>query len=826
MGPEGGIGLPTPVSELVDRETEIGEVLSLLRTSRLITLTGPGGIGKTRLAIAVARAALDAADDPGLAEFADGGAAFVPLAGLGPADHPVRAVAAALDISGIEGVDAEGARAEQHLVDALRRRGLLLVLDNCEHQLEPAAGLALKLLTSCRRLTVLATSREPLGVPGETVWTVPPLSHPVTISRGGDDRTGERPADRTETQPAIDAEWAARYGAVRLFTLRATQASRSFQLTDANARAVASICRRLDGIPLAVELAAARVRALSVEEIEARLSDRFALLSGPFRFAETRHRTLRTSVEWSHQLLTEDEQELFAYLSVFSGGWTLEAAEAIYPTALEHLARLVDKSLVAVEPTPHGPRYSMLETIRAYAADQLARLGRTAEVSTAHAAYFLHLSESVSAHFYSHGQVKAFSLLDAEINNLRAAGRWFLAVREPEAAEAALRMAAALWDFYCCRCHLSEGIRFARGALSGARDVVSPTVGRARARATLGLGALLQLHGDAFDSIPVFRRAVELARAESDLVTEAYALRILAMNSWLNGDPDGDAAALTDRAKAVADASGSLWHRAFAGQILTTVHGFASPEAEEQMRTVWLLHEKAGDRRLLSYLRVIRAFHALGGADDRGTVTMLNEAYQDFHTVGDRYGRLLALSTRLLAQVRWNGDTRVAAMLIGKCESAYSGIGSGPLSVFREGIAAAAATIRSTLGEDLYAEAVRSGVQLTWDGLAVALAEEVECWDADRREPDGEADVVEASVAADSIQVADRTHGSVGDLAVLTPRERQIAGQVALGLTNRRIAADLVISERTVDTHVQRVLAKLGLANRVQLATLLAARGE
>src|SRR5512139_2903738 len=177
MGPEGGTGLPTPVSELVGRETEIDELLRLLRTSRLITLTGPGGIGKTRLAVAVARAALDAADDPGLAEFSDGGAAFVPLADLGPAEHPARAVAAALDISGIKGVEAESAHAEQHLVDALRRRGLLLVLDNCEHRLEPVAGLALKLLTSCRRLTVLATSREPLGVPGETVWTVPPLSH-------------------------------------------------------------------------------------------------------------------------------------------------------------------------------------------------------------------------------------------------------------------------------------------------------------------------------------------------------------------------------------------------------------------------------------------------------------------------------------------------------------------------------------------------------------------------------------------------------------------------------------------------------------------------
>jgi non-specific serine/threonine protein kinase len=820
MGPEGGTGLPTPVSELVDREAEIAEILRLLRTSRLITLTGPGGIGKTRLAVAVARAALDAADDPGLAEFADGGAAFVTLADLGPAEHPARAVAAALDIAGIEGVEAESSQAEQHLVDALRRRGLLLVLDNCEHRLESVAGLALKLLTSCRRLTVLATSREPLGVPGETVWTVPPLSHPATISLGGDDQTAERPADRSEAGTVTDAEWASSYGAVRLFALRATQASRSFQLTDANARTVASICRRLDGIPLALELAAARVRALSLEEIEARLSDRFALLSGPLRFAETRHRTLRTSVEWSHQLLTEDEQDLFACLSVFSGGWTLAAAEALRPTALEHLSRLVDKSLVAVEPTPHGPRYSMLETIRAYAADQLARLGSSAEIRTAHAAYFLRFAETVSARFYSAGQAEAFAVLDAETNNLRTAGRWFLSSPDPASAEDALRLAAALWDFYCCRCHLAEGIRFARAALSAARGVISPTVGRARARATVGLGALLQLQGNGFDSVPVFREAVELARAESDLATEAYALRILSMNSWLNGDPDGDAAALTDRAQAVAEASGSVWHRAFAGQTLATVRGLSSPEAEELMDTVWHLHVLTGDRRLLSYLRVIKAFHALGGSDDRGTISMLNEAYQDFHTVGDRYGRLLALSTRLMAQVRWNGEARLAAMLIGKCESAYAGIGSGPLSVFREGIAGAAGTTLAALGADRYAEGIRAGAQLTWDGLALALAEETERWD--------EAAQIPAGDRVFPGRTAELAPPVLNVLNVLTPREQQIAGQVALGLTNRRIAADLVISERTVDTHVQRILAKLSLSNRVQLATLLIgrARGE
>jgi non-specific serine/threonine protein kinase len=492
----------------------------------------------------------------------------------------------------------------------------------------------------------------------------------------------------------------------------------------------------------------------------------------------------------------------------------MEAAEALCADAVHLLTRLVDKSLVTVELTPAGPRYSMLETIRAYAADELEQDGLTGKLRSAHAAYFLHLTESVSTLFYSPGQAEAFALIDVELNNIRAAGRWLTV--DPECAEDALRLAAALWDYYCCRCHLAEGIRYARATLAGARDVVTPTITRTRARASLGLGALLQLQGDSFESVPVFRQAIELARLSEDLVTEAYALRILSMNSWLIGDPDGDAAELTDRAQAVADASGSLWHRAFAGQTLATVRSLASPEAEERMAAVWRLHEQTGDLRLLSYLRIIKSFHALGGGEDLGTIEMLNAAYQDFHTVGDRYGRLLALSTRLLAQTQWNGDARIAAMLIGKCESAYAGIGSGPLSIFAEGIASAAVTVRAALGEDRYVEALRIGARLTWDGLSHALAEEVVRWHEGPLVPDAEMIGSEDDGPPQASNVLDG----------LTPREKQIAGQVALGLTNRRIAADLVISERTVDTHVQRILAKLGLANRVQLAILLAGQRD
>ena len=974
MGQDGGIGLPTPVSELVDRESEIDEVRSLLRTSRLITLTGPGGIGKTRLAIAAAAAALGADGSPDPDPELTDGAVFVPLAELAAGVDVARAVAAALDLSGLEGVGDDTADAEKHLVEVLRRRGLILVLDNCEHRLEATAALALRLLTGCRRLTVLATSREPLGLPGETVWTVPPLSHPATVGRdlsgaspGGpgdvhagrhgagpaissgissaigpdissgissgigpdteetdadtetdadaEERAADHLPDGIEAAPVRDAAWAAQYGAVRLFTLRAKQAAGSFHLTDANARTVASICRRLDGIPLALELAAARVRALSVEEIEARLSDRFALLSGPFRFAETRHRTLRTSVEWSHQLLTPEEQELFAGLSVFSGGWTLHAAKgAIGPSAVDILTRLVDKSLVTVEPTPDGRRYSMLETLRAYAADELERAGRTAQMRERHAAYFLELAERLNPRFYGPGQAQAFHTLDVEINNIRTAGRWFLA--DPALAAEGLRLAAALWDFYCCRCHLGEGVRFARGALAHAdrAGLVEPSV--TRARVVLGLGALLELQGKGFEAMHALREAVRLAQLCDDPTTESYALRILAVNTLMIGDPEGDTAELADRAQDLAKRSGDLWQQAFASHMPVLIHD-GEPDPE-RVAASWRLTSGTGDRRLLAYLRVMMSFNELGGGRAPETISTLNAAYQDFQDVGDRYGRLLALSTRLLAHLRWDEDARVAAMLIGKCEAAYAGIGSGPLAVFAEQIAQAAAQVRSKLGDEAYAAAVQAGSKLTWERMARALSDEVrlgaECWEPDcpfgthgahsaygdsdahqevlsasesssgshhasrgphassgsysstavdspaarargapgpeapglsgppgrapaaasaAASPTAAAVAVVAPVAApraghhDSLAGPDRPErGAAAILSTLTPREQEIAGQVALGRTNRRIAEDLVISERTVDTHVQRILAKLGVANRVQLATLLAGRRE
>jgi predicted ATPase len=341
-----------PLSSFVGRERELQEIKRLLGRTRLLTLTGPGGVGKTRLALAAAR---ELQRD---AVFADG-LWLVGLAPLADAALVPQEAAAAL------GVREE---AERPILGTLREavhtRRLLLMLDNCEHLVEACADLADALLRGCPLLTILATSREPLNIAGETVWPVPPLSIP---------------SQPESPQPERLLE----YEAIRLFVERAQAANPAFALTDMNASAVAEICTRLDGLPLAIELAVARVRLLGADQIAARLADRFRLLTSGTRTASARHQTIRALVDWSYDLLPDQERTVFCRLGVFAGDWSLIAAEAVCggdgiepSSVLELLGHLVDKSLVTVQPPAPGTgrevRYRLLETLRHYALERLA----------------------------------------------------------------------------------------------------------------------------------------------------------------------------------------------------------------------------------------------------------------------------------------------------------------------------------------------------------------------------------------------------------------------------------------------------------------------
>jgi predicted ATPase len=360
--------LPLALSTFIGREREVDELKRLVNDTRLLTLTGPGGAGKTRLAVAVAHEVVESFED---------GVWWVGLASLSDSDVVPQAVASAIGVR-----EAPWRSPADALVEDLETKDLLLILDNCEHLIDACAALADALLRTCPGLKILATSREALSIGGERLWIVPSLSLP-------------------DPGQGADAQKLGRYEAIRLFVERAKGTVSSFELTEENAPAVAQLCRRLDGVPLAIELAAARTNVLSASQISARLEDSLMLLAGTDRTAPTRQRTLRGTLDWSYELLGENERKLFGRLSVFAGGWTLEAAEAVgagegveEEEVLELLSGLVDKSLVVAEAGPEGvSRYRMLEPVRQYARERLEGRGEADAARRRHAAFFLALAE-------------------------------------------------------------------------------------------------------------------------------------------------------------------------------------------------------------------------------------------------------------------------------------------------------------------------------------------------------------------------------------------------------------------------------------------------
>lgn len=467
--PEGNVSrhnLPVPRSSFVGRAREMVDVKRELTMTRLLTLTGAGGSGKTRLALEVAR------DVAGL--YPDG-VWLVELAPLSEGELVPQAVARVLDVR-----EQPGRPLTDALVEALSSRELLLILDNCEHLVEAAAHLVDHLLDTCSRLRILGTSREPLSIQGEVVWQVKPLSLPD----GG-----------------ASVQSLMHYEAVRLFVDRARLRLPSFELTKGNAGAVARVCHKLDGIPLAIELATARMGALAVEQVAQRLEISLDVLSGANRTAEARQQTLRATLDWSHNLLTEAEQELFRRLSVFAGGWTLEAAEAVcsggdisetervsHPPVLDQLAGLVDKSLVVAE-TGMGSaaRYRMLEPIRQYARERLKE-SEEEQVRRRHAVFFLALAEAAEPQLRGISQATWLEHLECEHDNFRAALSWAL---ENGEVDLGLRLGGALGDFWHVRGYLNEGRQWLEDAL--ANQDASSAFAQVRALAHAGYLAWAQI---------------------------------------------------------------------------------------------------------------------------------------------------------------------------------------------------------------------------------------------------------------------------------------------------------------------------------------------
>ena len=522
--------LPIPLTDLIGRTQEIEEVTGWLRRGRLVTLLGTGGVGKTRLAIAAAEAALP--------QFA-AGVWFVDLAPLSAPSLVPEAVAKALGIS-----DEAGRSAEEWLAEALAASSLLLVLDNCEHVLDACAALSSHLLSACPHLRVLTTSRQVLGVPGEQAYAVPSLRLPPQERLGPE-------ADPAYAEKNVLA--LLEYGSVRLFTERATQTSPSFRLTRRNAESVVEICHRLDGIPLALELAAARVRSLSPQEICARLEDRFRLLVVGNRAAAPRHQTLRAVIDWSYGLLSVPERSLLHRLSVFAGGWRLESAEAVCAGSsgegvlepwevLALLTGLTEKSLAFAEMTRVGTdgvtRYRLQETVRQYARTRLVECGEEEAVRGRHRDEFLHLAERANPEMQGPGQTAWLDRLEEEHDNLRASLAW--EEQSAAGAEAGLRLAGSLCWFWSVRGHLSEGRQWlgralARTEVGAARPdgVMGGEATAARGKALNGAGRLACNQGDYAVAQALLEESLTLYRQlgnQTGIAASLGSLGVVALN--------------------------------------------------------------------------------------------------------------------------------------------------------------------------------------------------------------------------------------------------------------------------------------------------------
>jgi predicted ATPase/DNA-binding SARP family transcriptional activator len=423
--------LPVQLTSFVGRQAEMAEVRGLLQTSRLLTLSGPGGTGKTRLALEVATTLLD--------EYLHG-VWLVELAPLADPALVTQTIAATL------GVREQPRRTIQDvLIDYLRTKTMLLILDNCEHLIETCAQMADTMLRAAPGLKIVASSRESLGIAGETSYRVPSLPLPDVQA------------------PSLDA--LSHNDCVRLFVDRALAAYPRFRLKEKNALAIADICRRLDGIPLALELAAARVAVFSPEEIALRLDDRFRLLTSGSRTALERHQTLRALIDWSYDLLSDEERRVFRQLSVFAGGWTFEAAEAICSEldVLKQLTLLVNKSLVMVDEHAEGRRYRLPETIRQYARDTLFEAGEAEQIRDRHVAFFIRLAEAAEPKLRGAEQLAWLDRVETEHDNMRTALVWSL---ESGKSEGTLRLAGALAYFWELRGYWSEGPKWLNDALA------------------------------------------------------------------------------------------------------------------------------------------------------------------------------------------------------------------------------------------------------------------------------------------------------------------------------------------------------------------------
>lgn len=500
--------LPAQLTSFIGREQEIAEAQSVFSSTRILTFIGPGGTGKTRLSLQVAAEQIP--------EFKDG-VWLIELAQLTDSNYLLSAIASMFHLRELQGVPLIDT-----VTDYLRGKQLLLVLDNCEHLIETCAQLSEHFLQACPNLKIITSSREALGIDGETVYRVPSLSLPQDAEDLHDVR-----------HLTYDLM---RYEATRLFAERAIKANPQFTLTKENAPAVTQICKRLDGIPLAIELAAVRVKLFTPQQIAERLDDRFKLLTGGSRTALPRQQTLRALIDWSYLTLNEMEQDVLRRLAVFSGGWTFDAAESVAGEieVMDGLSGLVNKSLVNVEEKEGESRYRYLETIRQYAMEKLLESGDAVNARNRHLTHFMEYSRRAEENFGTAQRLLWVNRLEMEHDNLRSALGWALESNP----ESALQMVCSLAVFWLSRSYMSEGCSWCQAAISRAEalSLTGPNMDQTRARAYSALAMLSITRGDHQTGQLAARQAVALAHQLDDPLQLARALDALGISYAFLGD--------------------------------------------------------------------------------------------------------------------------------------------------------------------------------------------------------------------------------------------------------------------------------------------------
>ncbi len=759
--------LPGELSSFVGRGRELAEVKRLLSSAHVITLTGPGGIGKSRLALRAARR---------LGRHFPDGVWWVELAELDDPDLLPYALARAMRVQ-----ERLGDAIDEALMAHLRERRLLLVLDNCEHLLGACRQLVASVVSQCERARVLCTSRERLEAPGEAVVVLSALDVPAN-------------GERLPVAALADVE------ALKLLVDRAVAVAPDFALTDENCRAASEICRGLDGLPLAIELAAVRLASMTADDLRERLGDRLRLLAAAHGTGPDRSQTLRATVDWSHELLSEEEQILWRRLSVFAGGFGLEAAEDVCSGAGLERARIVDlvaslvsKSILTMAQGGRRGRYRLLETLRLYGAQRLAEAGEEVELARRHAAWYAErFSGGERPWWATPQQAETFERLDVEWANVEAALDFF--TRSPPDAEIGLSLAADLWLYWMVRGRYRAGARRLE-ALLAIEATPSPT----RAMALWAFGFLSQAtanYARALSALEEARLVCDQTGGDRELAYVMYGLGLVHLRL---GDIEL-ASDLVAQSVARMEQRGDAFGRSMGlfGLASAAVTAGRLDDARRLAEDALRAGERVGDQLIRGLLNGLLGTVEWQLGDVAKAEARLKEAVQIQDLIGHRWG--LVISLEGLAWVAASSDRlERAALLLGAGAALTDELGTSLFPHAQAHHDACEATACARLGEASYRSSWERGHALGREQVVAAALE----------------DALPGDPHAPTAAAAD-------DAGELSARELEVARHVANGLTNPAIAAELFVSVATVKTHVSHILGKLGLDSRVQLASWVA----